>query len=273
VNPDAPAADRFEDRLLVAILDDHANLTAAAGAAAPPSAFQSSPARHAARRLVPAVVATAVVAGVAVAGVAANDAHGQGHGHATSPTVTSQRVTPAVKAGGPVMDLASYRLRLPSNYRLTKTTDSSCPVEGVGFSSPSHGHAGASSSTANVPGYATQLVAAANAEGACLYAVLAPPYTPTAADPDPEAGTYESSPPVQVGPYEGRAGTWTAVAKPSGATSQQAALYVELPVAGGQMQDLAVSSYGLSEPALISLVADGLTTAGSSPTGSTTTAG
>lgn len=88
--------------------------------------------------------------------------------------------------------------------------------------------------------------------------VLAPPYTPTAADPDPEAGTLEGSAPVAVGAYEGRVGTWTAVAKPSDATGQGVALFVEIPVGGGQTQDLVVSGYGLSESALISIVANGL---------------
>ena len=95
-----------------------------------------------------------------------------------------------------------------------------------------------------------------------MWMVLAPPYTPTAANPDPEAGTFENSQRVQVGPYEGRVGTWTAVYKPTGANSQEAALYVEIPLAGGQMQDLGVSSFGLTESALISLVANGLSVVG-----------
>jgi hypothetical protein len=77
--------------------------------------------------------------------------------------------------------------------------------------------------------------------------------------------TFEGEPPVQVGAYEGRVGTWTSYADPSDAASQQSALYVELPLGGGQCRDLAVSSYHLSEDALVSLVANGLSVAVSSP--------
>jgi hypothetical protein len=113
------------------------------------------------------------------------------------------------------------------------------------------------------------MAAAANADGGCIAMVLAPAYTPTAADPDPEAGTFENTQPVQVGPFQGREGTWTTVAKPSDVATQQASLYVEIPVAGGQDRDLAVSANNLSENALVSLVANGLSVAGSSSTEST----
>ena len=248
-----PDAHRFEDRLLTAILDDYDNLTAQPSSGRPSPLHPSSHPRQI-RRMVPAMAA--IAAAVAVAGVAVAD----GHGHAP-PKVAIQPGRPVTKSAGPVMDLASYRLRLPGDYRLTATA--SCPVSGVGFMSPGPVQAGGQTFQADVPGYASGMVAAANAEGACLTAVLAPAYTPTAANPDPEAGRFENAPEVQVGPYEGRAGTWTAVAKPSGTASQEAALYVEIPLAGGQTQDLAVSSYGLSESALISLVADGLSVAGS----------
>jgi hypothetical protein len=110
------------------------------------------------------------------------------------------------------------------------------------------------------------MAAAANAEGGCIAMVLAPPYTPTTADPDPESGTFENTQPIQVGPYEGRVGTWTMFAKPSNVATQQAGLYVEIPLAGGQDQDLVVSSNNLSEGALVALVANGLSVVGSSST-------
>jgi hypothetical protein len=118
------------------------------------------------------------------------------------------------------------------------------------------------------------MASAANAEGGCVFMVLAPPYTPTAANPDPESGSFENTPPVQVGSYEGRVGTWTYYPKPSDVATQESALYVEIPVGGGQEQDLAVSSYNLSEGALVSLVANGLSIAGPSPaSGNTSAAG
>lgn len=122
------------------------------------------------------------------------------------------------------------------------------------------------------PPYESQMAVAANAQGGCISMVLAPPYTATAADPDPEAGTLESTQPVQVGRYEARAGTWTSVSKPSGVRTEQWSLYIEIPLADGQTQDLVVSSYGLSQNALVTIVANGLTVgAGSGPTAESST--
>lgn len=265
MNTNTPDADRFEDRLLTAILDDFDNLTAPASSARPSPLPGSASHRGQVRRIVPAMVATAAAAAVAVAGVAVAD----GHGHAT-PRVAAQPGRQVTKSGGPVMELASYRLRLPINYRLTAAATSECPVLGVGFVSPNPGKGGTTASTAQVPEYASQIATAASADGGCIAMVLAPPYTPTATDPDPEAGTFEITPPVQVGPYEGHVGTWTSYAKPSNVATQQAGLYVEIPVAGGQTQDLAVTANNLSESALVSLVANGLSVGGSSSAQRTT---
>lgn len=175
--------------------------------------------------------------------------------------------TRVTKRAEPVLELASYRLRLPSTYRLTSATAPQCSV-GVTFSVPEStpwtGVRSASASPVQTPAYASDMTAAANAEGGCVTLALAPPYTPTPANPDPEAGTLENTPPVQVGPYEGRVGTWTSFEKPSDVASQQASLYVEIPIGGGQTRDLVVSANNLSESALISLVANGLSVAGSS---------
>lgn len=92
---------------------------------------------------------------------------------------------------------------------------------------------------------------------------LTQPYTPTAANPDPDSGTFESQSPIPVGPYEGRAGTWTGYDKPSDAPVTNAALYVQIPLSGGQAQDLAGSGYGLSVAALVTLVAEGISVSGS----------
>jgi hypothetical protein len=210
------------------------------------------------RRIHFAGIAAAAVAAV---GVAIPLAIGT---HAPAATRVTKRVAPVLK-------LASYRLRLPSTYRLTSATAPQCPV-GVTFSVPESapttwtGGRTGSASPVQTPAYASDMNAAANAEGGCVTMALAPPYTPTPTNPDPEAGTLEDTPPIQIGPYEGRVGTWTSYAKPSGVASQQASLYVEIPIGGGQTQDLVVSANSLSESALVSLVADGLSVAGSSPT-------
>jgi hypothetical protein len=170
----------------------------------------------------------------------------------------------------PVMHLAAYSLRLPSSYLLTAATTSDCPALGVTYSRPAStasgsGHTGArpatTASRADVPQYAPLVATQAHAEGGCIVMALAPPYTPTAADPDPETAGLVGAQAVQVGHYEGRAGTSTLYAKPSDARSTLEWLYVEIPLADGQHQDLVVSGYRLSRSALISLVANGLTAA------------
>jgi hypothetical protein len=169
-----------------------------------------------------------------------------------------------IESAAPVMALDGYRLRLPSDYRLTAANMSNCSPPGVAFVSPTSGPPRTSASPADVPGYASQTEVAANADGGCLSMVLAPPYTPTGTNPDPEAGTFEVEQPVQVGRYEGRAGAWYSVSKPSGARTEEQSLYVQIPIAGGQVQDLVVSANGLSESELISVVANGLMVAASS---------
>jgi hypothetical protein len=209
-------------------------------------------------------LAGAAAAVVAAAGVAIPLSLGT-----TTPAAT--RIT---KGAAPVMALASYRLRLPKSYRLTAATTTVCPALDVAFVSPDPTPgtwtADGTASAVQTPGYASDMAAAANAEGGCIAMVLAPPYTPTTADPDPESGTFENTQPVQVGPYEGRVGTWTMFAKPSNVATQQAGLYVEIPLAGGQDRDLVVSSNNLSESALVALVATGLSVAGSSSTSDAT---
>ncbi len=217
--------------------------------------------------LVGAAAAMVAAAGVAVPLSLATNAPA-----ATRPTTKGgpgiKNTAPIVNRTAPVMKLAAYRLRLPATYRLATPKTTACHVpagfpSGVAFVGPSTGPAGSSSaSRVQSPSEASQVAAAASADGGCVWMMLAPPYTPTATNPDPEAGSFEANQPVQVGSYEGRAGTWTAVLKPSGTTSQQASLYVEIPLAGDQTQDLVLSSYGLSMSELISLVAKGLSVAG-----------
>ncbi len=236
-------------------------------APAPVSAAASIRSRQGRRRrtyVVGAAAAIVVAAGVAIPLSLRTVAPAAGRG------ATRAATRPTKSAAAPTMELDSYRLRLPSSYRLTAATTVRCPVSGVGFITPDSTPPGGTAWTAQVPVYASQVAVNANAEGGCITMVLAPPYTPSAADPDPEAGIFESTQPVHVGPYEGRAGTWATVAKDFGVATQQAALYVQIPVAGGQDQDLVVSANNLSESALVALVANGLSVAQPSPSSGST---
>ena len=171
----------------------------------------------------------------------------------------------ATNGAAPVMRLASYSLRLPRDYRLTTATTPDCPPLDVAFTRPEPpapgkpgDHATASASRADVPLYAARDATQAHAKGGCIGMVLAPPYTPTAASPDPESAGLEGARSVQVGRYQGRAGTSTLYANPADARSTLEWLYVEIRLADGQHQDLVVGSTGLSQAALIALVANGL---------------
>lgn len=207
------------------------------------------------------VLAGATAVGLGVASLRSSPPVDQGT-HGKTPGGPSP-----VRGASPVMAVASYRLRLPNDYRLTSATKVDCPAFGVTFSSPSSSGPGHTGSSADVPQYAPEVATEANAEGGCIVMALAPPYTPTAADPDPEAGTSPDAQAVQVGPYNGVEGTSTLVSKATGADSSLAWLDVEIPLSSGPYQDLVVSSYGLSETALVSLVANGLSVDPSPSTG------
>lgn len=162
----------------------------------------------------------------------------------------------------------TVHVRMPSSLRLTSASTSSCAraESGVSWVSPdlsgSGGQTTTGASSPTTPPYAASISAAANAQGECVVMALAQPYTPTAANPDPESGSFESQAPISVGPYEARAGTWTSYVKPSDSPVQNAALYVQIPLASGQAQDLVVSGDAMSVGALVALVANGISVSG-----------
>jgi hypothetical protein len=78
----------------------------------------------------------------------------------------------------------------------------------------------------------------------------------------------QSAKPVQIGSYQGTAGpaTWIGsdmsykgIAIPSGTT--QSIISLEVPAAGGKLEDLVFAAEGVSEQQLISIVSSGLTAA------------
>lgn len=176
------------------------------------------------------------------------------------------------KGAAPVMQLASYRLRLPANYRLMAVITSDCHPYLL-FKPPTNPWNGA------MPGpssFASEVASVASAAGECVFMALLPPYTPTAAIPNPEQVTLSGAEQVQVGQYQAWVGTTTAndaahapaegdaIVKPGGQTQvlgDETMLYVEIPLAGGQAQDLVVGASGLTQSQLASLVANGLSVA------------
>ncbi|HEY5399300.1 MAG TPA: hypothetical protein VIL16_28350 [Trebonia sp.] len=217
----------------------------------------SSARRRRARRGAGAcTVLTAAAATIAVVALA-QPAHHPNH---------PQPISNATNGAAPVMRLASYSLRLPRDYRLTAEATSDCPPLDVAFmrpepTAPMHpaDRATATASRADVPQYASLDATQAHPRGGCIGMVLAPPYTPTAASTDPESAGLAGARAVLVGRYAGRAGSSTLFAQPSDVRSTLEWLYVEIPLADGQHQDLVVSSTGLSQSSLIALIANGLT--------------
>jgi hypothetical protein len=161
-------------------------------------------------------------------------------------------------AAGPAIRLASYTFRMPAGYHLTAARSAPCQAFGIYF--PPRG----AKAQAQDPANSQAMRAAASSAGGCIVLALAPPYTPTASVPDPEA-PYAVHP-VQVGRYRGlishvSAEVFPEPGKPSrlGPGWHRATnLYVPLPAGGGQMRDLVVGAQGLSDSALIKIVASGL---------------
>ncbi len=164
------------------------------------------------------------------------------------------------------MRLASYTFRLPAGYKLAAATSPPChafvvtalPASLV----PPHGP------VAQNPPHDAGMKAAASASGGCILAVLAPPYTPTTAMPDPEAPA--AAHPVRVGRYHG-AIIHSRIFVTDIRNRRQAArhgitpgwssftqLYVQLPAGGGKMRDLVIGAKQLSDSALIQIAANGL---------------
>lgn len=188
--------------------------------------------------------------------------------------ITAAAITIPLAAGGgsqpatagPVMRLASYTFSLPAGYRLTAATSPPCHAFAVialpASLVPRHGPV-----TQNPP-YGGQMKAAASESGGCILAVLAPPYSPAKAKPDPEAPA--AAHPVRVGRYHGAIihsrMLVTGLRNPRQAArhgirpgwNSFTQLYVQLPAGDGKMRDLVIGSQQLSGPALIKIAANGL---------------
>lgn len=207
-----------------------------------------------------AVVAIAAGTGVPLAFSAA--------GHATSTEV----------------HLASYSFKLPGRYHQAQSAVGACQPGFLvtwpagTFDSPKQ-MLGLVNGHPDEPG----IVSAASTAGGCISMALVGPYAPGG----PEVPTVEgiggplwhgtAPQQVQVGQYQALLGSFTMPdLKPGGAPMPPSAgqtltvLEVTVPAAGGQVQDLVATSTQLSEQALVSMVAQGLSNGAS--TSATTTA-
>jgi hypothetical protein len=141
--------------------------------------------------------------------------------------------------GHTVLRLAAYTLTLPGQYQLVAARSASCRPRGT-----------------VPPGHQQSAAAAADSSGHCIVLMLTPPFRPTA----PGSGGDPNLPPGGRGITVGRYHAWLIPAgygRPGGIT-----LVIEgSPARGkvtGQIQDLVISSTGLSRAALVSAVSAGL---------------
>jgi hypothetical protein len=137
--------------------------------------------------------------------------------------------------------LAPYTLELPGQYHPVAVSSAPCGP-GTG------GHHPGPAPTGNPAGERVAMAAAVES-GACLVMLLTSPFiSSTRGDPN----LPRDARPVALGHYRGWLipnGYW----RPSGTT-----VVIERAVPGGRLQDLVVTSAGLSPPAMISLVSAGL---------------
>ena len=180
---------------------------------------------------------------VYLAGVAASLVAAAGVAVPLSLGAGSPAASHASNSRAPVIQIGSYRLRLPSSYRLTSADASGCQPFVV----------------AKLPD--SQVVHAASASEKCLYMETLPPYTPSGGG-DPNTSSLPDEQKVQVNQYDAQVGTTPPASVGGSAVAETTTLYVEVPVAGGQIQDLVVSADGLSPTALVTLVAKGLSVGG-----------
>ena len=144
------------------------------------------------------------------------------------------------RAGHVPLRLAPYTLNLPGQYHPVAASSAPCGP-GHGGSHPGPARIG----NAAKPG----AMAAAVGSGACLVMLLASPLiSSTRGNPNLPSGAR----PVTLGHYHGWLiphGYW----RPGGAT-----VVIEKAEPGGRLQDLVITSAGLSQPAMVSLVSAGL---------------
>jgi hypothetical protein len=175
------------------------------------------------RRMAGAISLVIVFAGIGVPlGLRASTPHGPAH---------------------TVLRLAAYTLILPGQYQLVAARSASCRprVSGTVPDAAPGQQAG------------PDMAAAADPSGHCIVLLLTPPFRPRAAG----NGGDPNVPPGARGVTAGHYHAWLIPAgygqQPGGAT-----LVVEGVTQAGQIQDLVISSTGLSRAALISVVSAGL---------------
>jgi hypothetical protein len=152
---------------------------------------------------------------------------------------------------GTTIHLASYSLKLPSEYIPESTGAAACNpygkgkvvIAGRGFTQPPE------------PAIAT----AADQAGGCVSITLSPAFTPAAPGAPLKISVSSAGGPFQGHPVglDGSQG-WVGVGTLSPGGTQQELLVLFVPASGGQVQDFMVVATGMSDAELVSVVSSGL---------------
>jgi hypothetical protein len=170
----------------------------------------------------------------------------------------------ALTAGGtaashrPQLTLASFQLRLPARSHVLAPGSHVCLPAIVSYPSTSTPSGGPANPTE------PKVVSAATGDGGCVSILLTAPFTP-GSDNAPTPFNDANPTPVTISGYAGTIGTATwqggdmsydGLPIPDGTT--QSELTLQVPVAGGQVEDLVFAAERLSRQQLVSIVSSGL---------------
>lgn len=154
------------------------------------------------------------------------------------------------------VQLANYVFHLPASFHLTDAVTTACRSYAVpATTAPTM--TGPPKAVRVYPYSTTQIAAAANSSGGCVYLALTASFTPTTATPNPGLPFTGTAPGVRQVDVGGDTGWLRASPSPS-TTRLGYLLTVELPLGNGQMRDLAVASIGLNTHELLTIVSKGL---------------
>jgi hypothetical protein len=159
---------------------------------------------------------------------------------------------------GAQLTLASFKLRLPARSRVLAPGSHVCLPAIVSYPSTSVPSGGPANPTE------PKVASAATGDGGCVSILLTAPFTPgSASSPTPFNDIHPA--PVTIGGYQGTIGTaiwqggdmtYDGIHIPDGTT--QSELTLQVPAAGGQVEDLMFAAEGLSGQQLVSIVSSGL---------------
>ncbi len=159
---------------------------------------------------------------------------------------------------GTAVQLANYVFDLPSGFHPTDAVTTACRTYAT-YAEPATTPpvvTGTPGAVRLYPDTTTQIVAAANASGGCVYLSLTAPFTPTSATPNPYVTFTASTPGVREVDVDGDAG-WLRAGTP-GTPGAVYLLTVQVPEKNGQTRDLVIGSSGLSSTELLTIVSHGL---------------